>query len=190
MLNLFISTNAEGDLSLTTAGLVALAILMFALLVIISSIGNRKKTFSPRKLTFCALCIALGFVTSYIKLFDMPMGGAVTLASMFFITFVGYLYGPAAGLMVGVAYGILQFIIDPYILSLPQVLIDYIFAFGALGLSGLFSEKKNGLILGYLVAVVGRFFFSTLSGVIFFGMYAPEGMNPVVYSTLYNLNLG
>ena len=186
MSDLFISSSAEGEFAFTTLGFVALAALTFAVFVIVASHGNREKRFDAKKLAFCAVCMALAFVTSYIKLFDMPMGGAVTLASMFFITFVGYLYGPAVGLTVGVAYGILQLVIDPYMLSLPQVLVDYFFAFGALGLSGFLAEKKNGLYLGYILAVFGRFFFSTLSGVIFFAMYAPEEMNPVVYSAMYN----
>ena len=69
--------------------------------------------------------------------------------------------------------------------SIPQVLFDYPLAFGALGLSGLFCDKKWGLQIGYVVGVLGRFIFSTLSGVIFFADYAPEGMNPWVYSTIY-----
>ncbi len=114
------------------------------------------------------------------------MGGSITLFSMFFITLTGYMYGPAVGLMVGVAYGLLQMLLDPYILSLPQVLVDYVFAFGALGVSGFFSKRKNGLIIGYVAAVIGRFIFAVLSGVIFFGTYAPEGMSPLAYSVAYN----
>ena len=72
------------------------------------------------------------------------------------------------------------------LVSLPQLLVDYPFAFGALGLSGFFSEKKNGLVIGYLAAITGRFFFAVLSGVIFFGMYAPEEMSPLAYSIAYN----
>ena len=56
--------------------------------------------------------------------------------------------------MTGVAYGLLQMLIDPYIMTLPQLLLDYILAFGVLGLSGLFSNKKHGLFLGYLVGVL------------------------------------
>jgi thiamine transporter len=41
-------------------------------------------------------------------------------------------------------------------------------------------------MIGYIAAVLGRFFFAVLSGVIFFGMYAPEGMNPLLYSISYN----
>lgn len=129
--------------------------------------------------------IALAMVTSYIKVWEMPMGGSVTLLSMLFICLTGYWFGPKYGITAGAAYGILQFVIDPYMLSLPQVLFDYPFAFGALGLSGFFCSKKYGLQLGYIAGVTGRFIFSTLSGVIFFAAYAPEGMNPWVYSALY-----
>ena len=71
-------------------------------------------------------------------------------------------------------------------LSIPQVLVDYPLAFGALGLSGFFSKSKFGLQIGYVVGVLGRFLFAILSGVIFFAAFAPEGMNPFVYSFLYN----
>ena len=141
---------------------------------------------TTKKLVFSAVAVALATLTSFIKLWDMPMGGSVTLFSMMFISLIGYWFGPRYGLLTGVAYGILQFIIDPYMLSIPQVLIDYPLAFGALGLSGFFSNRKFGLQFGYVVGVLGRFFFAILSGVIFFAAYAPDGMNPFVYSFLYN----
>lgn len=140
---------------------------------------------TTRKLVFAAMGVALAMVTSYIKVWKMPMGGSVTLLSMLFVSLIGYWFGPKFGIMTGVAYGILQLVVDPYMLSLPQVLFDYPLAFGALGLSGFFANKKNGLQIGYIVGVLGRFIFSTLSGVIFFADYAPEGMNPWVYSAAY-----
>ncbi len=176
--------NADGGL--TTAGYVLTAVAVFALLILISTLAGKKKTVNAKQLAFAAGALALAIVTSYIKLFHLPMGGSVTLFSMFFVTLIGYWYGPAVGLMAGVAYGLLQMILDPYIVSIPQMLIDYPFAFGALGLAGFFSEKKNGMIIGYIVSVLGRFVFSILSGVIFFGMYAPEGMSPLVYAIVYN----
>ena len=176
--------NADGGL--TTAGYVLTAVAVFALLILISTLAGKKKTVNAKQLAFAAGALALAIVTSYIKLFHLPMGGSVTLFSMFFVTLIGYWYGPTVGLMAGVAYGLLQMILDPYIVSIPQMLIDYPFAFGALGLAGFFSEKKNGMIIGYIVSVLGRFVFSVLSGVIFFGMYAPEGMSPFVYAIVYN----
>ena len=140
---------------------------------------------TTKKLVYSALGIALALVTSYIKLWEMPMGGSVTLLSMLFVCLIGYWFGLKYGLITGIAFGLLQFIIDPYMLSIPQVILDYPLAFGALGLSGFFCNQKFGLQIGYVLGVFGRFVCSTLSGVIFFADYAPEGMNPWVYSIAY-----
>lgn len=174
----------------TTAGYIALAVILVALLVLAVTLtkkeGKRKK-FDTKELVFCAVSIALATVTSMIKLFDVPFGGSVTLLSMFFICFVGYLYGPAAGIMTGFAHGILQLLIDPFILFPLQVLIDYPLAFGGLGLSGFFWKSKNGLIKGYIAGILGRYVFAVLSGVLFFGEYAAEyNMSPLPYSLVYN----
>ena len=150
-----------------------------------NAVTGRSASSAVKKLVFSAMGIALAMVTSYIKVWEMPMGGSVTLLSMLFISLIGYWFGPKYGILTGAAYGILQFVIDPYFLSVPQLLFDYPFAFGALGLSGLFHDRKYGLQIGYAVGVMGRFVFSTLSGVMFFAAYAPEGMNPWVYSSLY-----
>ena len=140
-----------------------------------------------KKLVFCAMGVALSMVTSYVKLWHMPMGGSITLMSMFFITVIGYWYGLRLGVTTAIAYGLLQLILDPYVISIPQLICDYVLAFGALGLSGLFKNRKHGLYEGYIIGVIGRFIFTFLSGVIFFGMYAADyGMSAVVYSFLYN----
>lgn len=172
---------------LTTAGYTVLVIAMLAILLVGCAIFGSKKKFSAKQLSFSAMAIALAMVTSMLKLWDMPMGGSVTLFSMLFIVLIGYWYGLGAGLATATAYGILQLIIDPYIISFPQMLIDYVFAFGALGLSGLFSKSKYGLIKGYLFGVFGRYVFAFLSGWIFFATYTPEFFNSsVVYSLAYN----
>ena len=132
------------------------------------------------------MCIALAFVLSFIKLFSAPLGGSVTLCSMFFICVIGYLYGWKYSLTAALAYGILQFVQKPEFYTPLQVLIDYGCAFTALGLSGFFQKKRTGLYLGYFVGVTGRFIFSTISGFVFFAEYAPEGWNPLFYSACYN----
>lgn len=172
---------------LTTAGYTVLVIAMIAALLIGCAIFGSKRKFSAKQLTFSAMAIALAMVTSLLKLIDMPMGGSVTLFSMLFIALIGNWYGLGVGLTTGLAYGILQLVVDPYIISFPQMLLDYIFAFGALGLSGVFSKSKNGLIKGYLLAVFGRFVFSTLSGYIFFPTFMPEFFDSaIIYSMCYN----
>jgi len=171
----------------TTLGNVLLGIVILALLAIaMVFVKKHSQKLTVKQLAFCALAIALGIVLSNIKLFHFPTGGSVTLLSMLVICLPGYWFGLGAGLLTGAAYGILQLLIDPYVLFPMQLIIDYVLAFAALGLSGLFSNAKNGLIKGYCTGVLGRYVFVVLSGWIFFGAYAWEGWNPFFYSLAYN----
>lgn len=171
---------------LTTWGYMALVILMLAALLA-AAYATKSKKLNTKQLVFCAMAMALGIVTSNLKVWEMPMGGSITLLSMFFISLIGYWYGLRIGLLTAVAYGILQLVIDPYIISLPQLFFDYIFAFGALGLSGLFSNSKNGLLKGYIASILGRFVFAFISGMAFFGSSAAYyNMSIPAYSAAYN----
>ncbi len=171
----------------TTLGNVCLIILILVLLFLAAGfIKKRSKKLSIQQLAFCAVAIALGTVLSNIKVFSFPTGGSITLLSMLVICLPGYWFGLSAGILTGVAYGVLQMLFDPYILFPAQLVVDYLLAFGALGLSGLFCKRKHGLIPGYILAVLGRYAFAVLSGWLFFGMYAWEGWNPLPYSLAYN----
>lgn len=173
--------------ALTGAGYGILIALMVVLLLAACYFAGEKKRIGTKQLVFSAAAMALAMVTSFLKLFEMPMGGSVTLFSMLFICLIGYWYGLRVGLMTSIAYGLLQLISDPYIISFPQMVCDYLLAFGALGLSGLFCNQKNGLLKGYIAGVLGRYFFSFLSGLIFFAAYAEgSGMSAPVYSLVYN----
>lgn len=188
------------DGGLTTAGYVGCIVLMVALVVIASVLSSQKKKGKPmdaRKLAFCAMGIALAFVTSYVKVFELPYGGSVTLFSMLFIVLIANWYGVKTGILVGFAYGLLQFIQGPYVLSLFQVCCDYVFAFAALGAAGFFSKKKNGLLTGYIVAVLARGFFHTLGGYLYWMDYMPENfpqslkaLYPIIYNYSYLLAEG
>lgn len=141
---------------------------------------------TAKQLVFCAMSIALGTILSEIKIIDFPWGGSATLLSMLIICLPGYLFGLGAGLVTGVAYGILQLLVDPYVLFPMQLVLDYLLAFGSLGLSGIFASSKNGLVKGYLTGILGRYVFTVLSGWIFFGEYAWEGWPVLPYSLVYN----
>lgn len=173
----------------TLLGYTFAAIALITLLLLASLLFSRKSShLRARDLAFCSLSLALAYITStFIKLVHMPMGGSITLFSMLFITLIGYWFGLRTGLLTAAAYGILQLITGPWIISLPQLLFDYVLSFTALGLSGLFHSKKHGLLPGYLTGVAGRFVFSFLSGMIFFGSTASEyNMSAPIYSLLYN----
>ena len=142
---------------------------------------------SVKILVISAMCVALATVTSMIKLFEFPTGGSITLLSMFFGALPGLLFGPGVGLASGIAYGVLQFLLGPYVLTPVQVVLDY-GAFAALGLvAGLFNKGKFGIQKGYVLGCAARWFFCFLSGWIFWGSYAWEGWNPAAYSAVYNI---
>lgn len=150
--------------------------------------GSHKTVWNTKMMAMGAVCIALSSVLSMIKIWKMPQGGSITAASMLPLMLFSYVYGMGPGCLVGALYGVLQFIIEPYFLSLPQMLLDYPIAFGMMGLAGLFSKMDNenlGLTVGVVLASVGRFVAAVLSGVIFFAEYAGD-QNPWVYSIVYN----
>lgn len=186
MHHLFFSRLSDGSYRMTMASYTIIAIILLVILLMIATRTKGERKISVKQLTFSAVGIALAFVLSFIKVFTLPTGGSITFLSMFFVVLIGYWFGLRVGLVAAIAYGLLQLIAEPYILSLPQLLIDYPIAFGALGLSGLFSNAKHGLIKGYLLGIIGRYLFATLSGVIFFGSYAQWGWKPLPYSLAYN----
>ena len=187
--------NAEGGL--TTAGYVlcvAAGIILFVVALIFAGMISEKKKMGTRQLVFCAMAMALAFITSYLKLFNMPWGGSVTLCSMLFIVLVANWYGPKTGVLVGLAYGILQFIQEPYVLSFFQVCCDYILAFAALGIAGFFAKSKHGLLKGYIAAVIARGAFHALGGYLYWMDYMPDNfpkaltsVYPIVYNYSYLL---
>lgn len=187
-MSLFLTYNAEAaEYSLTFAGYAGLVVLMILVLLVSSTLsGKGSRQMSAKQLSYCAIAMALAMVTSFIKFASLPFGGSITLFSMFFICFIGYLYGVKIGLMTGVAYGILQLITGPYIYAPVQVLLDYPLAFGALGLSGIFWKSRHGLLKGCILGMAGRYVFHVISGYVFFAEYTPEGLNPVLYAVGYN----
>lgn len=130
-----------------------------------------------------AMCVAIAFILSYIKLYSMPMGGSVTLCSMLPIMIYANRYGLKAGLLAGLAYGILQFIQKPEIYHWMQVIIEYPLAFTAIGLAGVTKQLQLGCVIGGL----GRFLCHFVTGATFFASYMPETWNNVwLYSFCYN----
>ena len=189
-MSFFLTYSAESEeYLLKPAGYLLVIVLFAAIFFALHLLGrssSKSQKLQTRQLVYCAGAMALATVTSFIKLASLPFGGSITLFSMLFICLIGYVYGVKAGITTGVAYGILQFITGPYIFAPLQVLLDYPLAFGALGLSGLFRNKKHGLVIGYIVGVTGRYLFHVISGYIFFASYTPEGIPPMIYTLGYN----
>lgn len=186
LFDLFIVTDVEGgSFYPSTAGNIALLLIIVLLFVSLLAISGGKIKINAKQLAFSAVAMTMAVITSIYTVYELPFGGSITLFRMFFICLIGYLYGTKAGIITGVAYGILDFILKPYAITLVQPLLDYPIAFGCLGLAGLFSKSKNGIIKGYLLGVVGRYICHVLTGIIYFHEYA-GGQNVLLYSITYN----
>ena len=148
---------------------------------------EKNKRNYTRMLTTTALMVALAIILDQIKLFEMPQGGSVTLFGTLPIIALGYLLGTRWGLLGGAVTGILNLIFGGYVIHPVQMILDYIIAFSVMGLSGLVRNRKNGLTKGYLLGVFCRYICAVISGVVFFGEYAPENFNALTWSLWYNI---
>jgi thiamine transporter len=168
---------------------------LLALSIVLLITGSRKHKWSATTIAFAALAIALSFLLSQIRLYRMPQGGSITAASMLPLMLFSYAFGLVPGLVSGLAFGILNFLQDPVLLPITpfyavcQVALDYLLAYGCIGLAALFAKKFRkealGLSAGIALVCVLRFACSLLSGVLFFAEYAGD-QNVFLYSTLYN----
>lgn len=158
--------------------------------------GRKDKSgFDSRSLAFAGVSIALSFALSYVKLWKMPQGGSVTLVSCLPIMLFSFVYGAKKGLLVGLIYGTLQSVQDPFIVHPAQFLLDYPVAYALTGLAGCLTyldafEKLPQLkfALGAVIGAAFRFFSHVLSGVFAFGAYAKDtgATNLWAYSLAYN----
>lgn len=156
-----------------------------------------KTTTKTRVMIEGALMIAVATILSYIKLFEMPFGGSITL-EMLPLVLMGVRNGVKPGCFTGFVHGLLQMIIGfsnvlyctTLISQIGCILLDYILAFTLLGTAGFFakmsSNRTAGIAIGATVAGLLRFVCSFLSGWLLWGSYAPTGMNVVWYSLVYN----
>lgn len=158
-------------------------------------IGRKDKSpFDSRSIALAGICVAMSFVLSYVKLWDMPFGGSITLVSLFPVMLYAYVYGVKKGLLIGFIYGLMQAMQDPYIIHPAQFVLDYPLAFSFVAFAGAF-KNLNALkfpqikfALGALVGGSLRFVAHLFSGVFAFGANAMnEGYsNFWLYSATYN----
>ncbi len=144
---------------------------------------TKKSQWTTKELTTAALCIGASFLLSFIKIFSMPNGGSITPASMLPMLAFAYIYGLKKGFLAGLCYGVLQMIQEPFFVAPMQVILDYFLSFSLLALAGL---ARKSILPGIIYGCGARFICQFLSGWIFFGMYAPEGVPAWLYSLGYN----
>ena len=152
----------------------------------------QKSKITLRALTEGAIFIALAQVISYLKLFELPQGGSITLSMLpIFIYCARWGFGP--GMLASFVYSVLQLLLDgAYAWGWQSMLGDYILAFTVLGFVGLFHKQYYGFFLGTVVGSVARFLVHYVVGATVWAEYMPEtffGMtmhSPWFYSLIYN----
>lgn len=131
-----------------------------------------------------AVLVGAALLLSELRLFRAPQGGSVSL-EMLPIFVLAFRRGGAAGVLGGALLGLLQLVLGGYFVHPIQVFLDYPAAFMVLGCAG-FGMLKRNKWLGVAVGSFFRLLIHTVSGVAFFGAYAPEGSSVWAYSFSYN----
>lgn len=155
-----------------------------------------KNGFSTRMVAEAGVMIALAKILSFIKLFEMPMGGSVTLASMAPVLFFAIRWGWQKGLLVGLVYGLVDYLLGGYTVHPLQVLLDYPLAYMMLGFAGLQRASDGDGFFSHLpsliLAVVLRLAMHVLSGCIFYSTidFTKAGASLGEAFTLSNMGAG
>ena len=157
---------------------------------------KRRMSTNTRRLTESAMLLAIAITLEFIsKLFipEQPFGGQITLVSMLPVVLIAYRHGTKWGFVAALTYAVLEMAIGVKTVSaaflpgyfgdgtmilkaLLMCLLDYVLAFTALGLGGIFRNRIKrpglGLMCGSLVALIARFACHILSGYILFAGWA------------------
>ena len=157
-----------------------------------------EKTNRTKQLAESAVMVAAATVLSLITVIKMPYGGSVTPFSMLPIIIIAYRYGTVSGLVTGLCYGLIQMILGASNLSYATsfgaavaiILLDYLIAFGAMGLAGVFKKAVKdpvaSITLGTILACFVRYICHVISGcTVWAGVSIPD-TDGLVYSLVYN----
>jgi thiamine transporter len=151
--------------------------------------------------------VGLSTVMSLLKVYEAPLGGAVTLFSMVPIIVASYRHGLKWGLCTGFIYSVLQFLLGVGSVSylagpasiILCILFDYIVAFTVVGFGGMFKslkiDKNAQIILGTIAVCVLRYAAHVFVGaVVWYELTKSGGWNDYVqtvgmwtYSLVYNM---
>ena len=170
----------------------------------------KKKT---RIMVESAVLIAATVILSFIKIYEAPLGGSVTLFSMVPLMIISMRHGLVWGLGSGFVYSMIKLLLGAsnfaYVPTLVGILMtvvfDYIIAYSAIGIAGAFrkcsftkKENTNKTItafLGVLLACIVRFASHFLCGAVVWYEITKRGewndyvqtVGSFVYSFVYNI---
>lgn len=150
------------------------------------------------RLVESGLMLAMATALSMVKVLDLPYGGSITAFSALPILLVAYRHGVWQGLLTAFAHALIQLLLGANTLSYATsagaavaiVVLDYLLAFTALGLGGIFRRKcesqGTALVLGTVLTCTLRYVLHTIAGcTVWAGLSIPTEA-ALVYSLAYN----
>ena len=123
------------------------------------------KNNKTRTLCEAAIFIAMAEILSFIKLYEFPNGGSVTLEMLPIILFA-VRYGCGWGAGAGFVFGTVTYLIgNKFSIDWTTIICDYFLAFTALGFgAGLLARRKWSVFYGTVIGGVLRFLAHYLIG--------------------------
>ena len=146
------------------------------------------------KMCECAVFIALSLALMPIEIPGPAFGGDIDLV-MIPLFILAYRNGAGYGVVSGLIFGFLKCLIGGGIgWGLPSVMLDYVLAYGAVGIAGLFKEKSWAIEISTFLGCATRFLIHFISGITLYAITVPttvEGTSfitasPFFYSVVYN----
>ena len=136
-----------------------------------------------------AVFIAIALILGQLRLYEFPNGGSISLEMLPMFIFITR-WGFRNGLVGCFAFGVLQIFVEGAISwGWVSMILDFILAFGVMGLGGLFKGK---IYPASVVAAVARFIVHFISGITVYRILVPTELfnltftNPWIYSLAYN----
>ena len=147
---------------------------------------------TTRMLCEGAVMIALALILGLMKVFELPQAGSISLEMLPLLLFC-VRWGVGNGFIACFAFGILQVFVQSAVsYGWASILLDYVVAFGVMGVAGLGRGRKNGIFWGSVLGGIARFIVHFISGITIYKIVAPTELfgtvfdNPVLYSIVYN----
>lgn len=146
------------------------------------------------KLCESAVLVALSTALIWVKIEIGAFGGSIDFV-MIPLFIIAYRNGLGYGIASGLVFGLIKCLIGGGIgWGLPSVLLDYVLAYGAVGIAGIFKRKSWAIELSTFIGCAARFLVHFISGVTIYMITAPTEIesigvtfsNPVLYSIVYN----
>lgn len=140
-----------------------------------------------KRISVCAMLVALSIVLSMIKFSKLPFGGSITCFSTLTLALCGYFFDFKTSILSCFVFSLLNLVVStPYMIHPAQFLFDYILSYTSFFITCFYNKNIRTFTIGFIIASLLRYFFFSLSGYFFWNDYCPENQSLIYYTLTYN----